>query len=198
MSAYAYEATRRSSSTVPAQAGVVAAVLEWRESAGGFRAPRCSTMGDTAHRRAPGGYWLVAGARRLQATRVEGIERLPAVVRDLSDGQFVAVAFVEHRRREDRKAIDEARSLVCLIEEFNLTHEDAADTLRRSWAVMSSTLRLRNLDSTVQRLVFECRPEMGHARAPLALEPGRSRGWRLTESWRTTSHSGRPNALCAR
>ena len=140
----------------------------------------------------------VAGARRLRATRVEGIVRVPAVVRDLSDRQSVAGACGEQRRREDLKAIDEARSLVCLIEEFNVTHEDAADTLGRSRAVMSSTLRLRNLHSTVQRPVVERRPEMGHARAPLAFEPGRSRGGRLTGSWRTTTCAPRDRTRCAR
>ena len=141
-----------------ARQGVIQAIAVRRREAGGWL-------------RKAAGCRLAAGASRLQATRVEGIVWIPAVVRDLSDRQSVAVAFVEHLRREDLNAIDEARSLVCLIEEFNLTYEDVANTLARSRATMSNTLRLRNPDSTVQRLVVERRPEMGHARAPLAFEP---------------------------
>ena len=119
--------------------------------------------------REEGGYWLVAGARRLRATRVEGTVWIPAVVRDLSERQSVAVAYVEHLRRDDLNATDEARSLVCLIEEFNLTHEDVANTLARSRAVMANTLRLLNLDSTLQRLVLETSspdgPRAGAARS---------------------------------
>ena len=92
---------------------------------------------------------------------------IPAVVRELSDRQSVAVAFVEHLRREDLNAIDEARALVCLIEEFNLTHQGVADTPARFWAAMSNTLRLRNPDSTVQQLVVE-RPSRDGPRAGAA------------------------------
>ena len=121
--------------------------------------------------REAGGYWLVAGERRLRATRATGMERIPAVVRELSDRQSLAVALVENLQREDLNAIDEARSLVCLIEEFNLTHQGVADTLGRSRETVTNTLRLLNLDSTVQQLVVERRLEMGHARALLALDP---------------------------
>ena len=120
--------------------------------------------------REAGGYWLVAGERRLRATRATGIVRISAVVRELNDRQALAVALVENLQREDLNAIDEARSLVRLIEEFNLTHQGVADTLGRSRAMISNTLRLLNLDSSVQQLVIERRIEMGHARALLALE----------------------------
>lgn len=121
--------------------------------------------------REAGGYWLVAGERRLRATRATGIVRISAVVRELSDRQALAVALVENLQREDLNAIDEARSLERLIEEFNLTHRDAADTLGCSRAMITNTLRLLNLHSTVQHLVIERRIDMGHARALLALEP---------------------------
>ena len=193
MRAYAHGVKRRRPSIASAQAGVVAAVLAWREGGGGLRAPHCSIRGAAAHRRAVGGYWLVAGARGLQAARAEGIERVPAVVRDPSDRQSVAVAIVEHLRREDLNAIDDARSLVCLMEEFDLGHEDVTDTLGRSRAVMSSALRLLNLDSTVQRLVVGRRPEKGRARAPLALKPaeqGRA-ARRIVEDNRAIGQAGR-------
>ena len=122
-----------------------------------------------------GGYWLVAGERRLRATRGAGIGRIPAVVRTLSDRESLAVALVENLQREDLNAIDEARSLARLIDEFGLTHQEAADALGHSRATISNTLRLLKLDSSVQRLVVEQRLEMGHARTLLALEPQEQR-----------------------
>lgn len=117
-----------------------------------------------------GGYWLVAGERRLRATREAGIARIPAVVRDLGDRESLAIALVENLQREDLNAIDEARSVARLIEKFALTHQGAADALGRSRASVTNSLRLLELDSKVQDLVVERRLEMGHARALLALE----------------------------
>lgn len=117
-----------------------------------------------------GRYWLVAGERRLRATREAGIARIPAVVRDLGEREALAIALVENLQREDLNAIDEARSVARLIEKFTLTHQGAADALGRSRASISNSLRLLELDSEVQDLVVERRLEMGHARALLTLE----------------------------
>ena len=117
-----------------------------------------------------GGYWLAAGERRLRATREAGISRIPAVVRKLSDRESLAIALVENVQREDLNAIDEARSIARLIDEFNLTHDGAADILGRSRSAISNLLRLLDLDKAVQQMVIEGRLEMAHARALLALE----------------------------
>ena len=122
-------------------------------------------------RREKGGYWLVAGERRLRATRLAGMDRIPAVVRTLSPRDALAVALVENVQREDLSAIDEARSIRRLIEEFGLTHQDAGTALGRSRAAISNLLRLLDLHEDVQAMVNEGRLEMGHARALLALEP---------------------------
>ena len=117
-----------------------------------------------------GEYWLVAGERRLLATREAGISRIHALVRDLSDRESLAIALVENAQREDLNAIDEARSIARLIKEFNLTHDGVADVLGRSRSAISNFLRLLDLDKSVQKMVIERGLEMGHARALLALE----------------------------
>ena len=117
-----------------------------------------------------GGYWLVAGERRLRATREAGIARIPAIVREIGDRESLVIALVENLQREDLNAIDEARSIARLIQHFGLTHQGAADALGRSRSSVSNSLRLLELDSEVQELVVDGRLDMGQARALLTLE----------------------------
>lgn len=102
--------------------------------------------------REEGGYWLVAGERRLRATKLAGINRIPAVIRELTSGDAVAVALVENIQREDLSAIDEARSVRRLISEFGLTHDGAGSALGRSRSAISNLLRLLDLREDVQEL----------------------------------------------
>ena len=120
--------------------------------------------------REEGGYWLVAGERRLRATKLAGIDRIPAVIRELNSRDAVAVALVENIQREDLGAIDEGRSVRRLIAEFGLTHDEAGSALGRSRSAISNLLRLLDLHDDVQEMVNEGRLEMGHARALLSLE----------------------------
>ena len=122
-----------------------------------------------------GGYWLVAGERRLRATRLAGIDRIPAVVRTLSARDALAVALVENVQREDLNAIDEARSIRRLIEEFGLTHQEVAAALGRARATISNLLRLLELHADVQEMVIDGRLEAGHARALHSLDPADQR-----------------------
>ena len=121
--------------------------------------------------REEGGYWLVAGERRLRATKLAGLDRIPVVIRELSARDAVAVALVENIQREDLSAIDEARSVRRLIAEFGLTHDEAGSALGRSRSAISNLLRLLDLREHVQEMVIDGRLEMGHARALLSLEP---------------------------
>ena len=121
--------------------------------------------------REEGGYWLVAGERRLRATRLAGVDRIPVVIRELSARDAVAVALVENIQREDLSAIDEARSVRRLIAEFGLTHDEAGSALGRSRSAISNLLRLLDLREDVQEMVNDGHLEMGHARALLSLEP---------------------------
>ena len=121
--------------------------------------------------REEGGYWLVAGERRLRATKLAGNNRIPSVIRELSSRDAVAVALVENIQREDLSAIDEARSVRRLIDEFGLTHDEAGSALGRSRSAISNLLRLLDLREDVQEMLIDGRLEMGHARALLSLEP---------------------------
>ena len=121
--------------------------------------------------REAGGYWLVAGERRLRATKLAGNNRIPAVIRELSSRDAVAVALVENIQREDLSAIDEARSVRRLIDEFGLTHDQAGSALGRSRSAISNLLRLLDLREDVLEMVNDGRLEMGHARTLLSLEP---------------------------
>lgn len=121
--------------------------------------------------REEGGYWLVAGERRFRATKLAGNNRIPAVIRELSARDAVAVALVENIQREDLSAIDEARAVRRLIAEFGLTHDEAGSALGRSRSAISNLLRLLELREDVQEMVNDGRLEMGHARALLSLEP---------------------------
>lgn len=116
------------------------------------------------------GYELIAGERRWRAAGAAGLEEISAVVRDINDREAVALALVENLQREDLNPIDEARGLKRLVEEFELSHQEAGDAVGRSRVAVSNLLRLLDLHADVQSLVLEGRLEMGHARALLGLE----------------------------
>ena len=120
--------------------------------------------------RPDGGYWLVAGERRCRAAREAGLEQIPAVVRDLSDRDALGLALVENIQREDLNVLEEAESLRQLIDEFELSHQQAADIVGRSRATVSNLLRVQELASpAVRTQLSERQIEMGHARALLPL-----------------------------
>jgi ParB family chromosome partitioning protein len=147
----------------------------------------------------PGGsgetqYEIVAGERRWRAAQMAGLQTIPAVVRDIPDESAVAVALIENIQRENLNPIEEARSLHRLIEEFGLTHADAADAVGRSRATVTNLLRLLELPRIVRESLELRELDMGHARALLGLpspelqieigERARKQGWsvRATES----------------
>jgi len=120
--------------------------------------------------RPEGGYWLVAGERRCRASRQAGLEQIPAVVRELSDRDALGLALVENIQREDLNVLEEAESLRQLIDEFELSHQQAADIVGRSRAAVSNLLRVQELASPAVRTQLSARQiEMGHARALLPL-----------------------------
>jgi ParB family chromosome partitioning protein len=122
----------------------------------------------------PGGseteYEIVAGERRWRAAQMAGLATIPAVVRDIPDESAVAVALIENIQRENLNPLEEARSLHRLIEEFGLTHADAADAVGRSRATVTNLLRLLELPRAVREMVERRELDMGHARALLGLE----------------------------
>jgi len=117
-----------------------------------------------------GHYEIIAGERRWRASKIAGLDTVPALVRDVSDRSAIAMALIENIQRENLNPMEEANALHRLREEFSLTHQEAAEAVGRSRAAVSNLLRLRNLNDEVKRLVENCDLEMGHARALLALE----------------------------
>lgn len=120
-----------------------------------------------------GQYEILAGERRWRAARIAGLERIPAIVRDVPDEAALGIGLIENIQREDLNPIEEAMGLKRLIDEFQLTHEDAARAVGRSRAGVTNLLRLLELSPAVQALVQDGRIDMGHARALLALSKGR-------------------------
>ena len=115
-------------------------------------------------------YEIVAGERRWRAAQLAGLATIPAVIRDIPDEAAVAVALIENIQRENLNPIEEARSLHRLVEEFGLTHADAAQAVGRSRATVSNLLRLLELPRVVRELLEQRLLDMGHARALLGLE----------------------------
>ena len=115
------------------------------------------------------GYGLIAGERRLRAARLAGLDRIPAVVRQLEDHQHLELALVENLQRSDLGPMDEARAFRQLIDEFGFTQETVAERVGRARSTVANTLRLLDLDPAVQQAIVDGRLTEGHARALLGL-----------------------------
>ena len=118
-----------------------------------------------------GRYEIIAGERRWRASRLAGLDEVPAVVRELEDRTVIAMALIENIQREDLNPLEEAEALARLVSEFSLTHAEAAQAVGRSRASVSNLLRLIDLPIGVRVLLETRRLEMGHARALLTLAP---------------------------
>lgn len=112
---------------------------------------------------------IIAGERRWRAARMAGLQTVPVVIRNIPDQQALAVALIENIQREDLNPLEQAIGIQRLINEFGLTHQNAAEALGRSRAAVSNLLRLLELARPVRELLAEGRLDMGHARALLAL-----------------------------
>ncbi|MGH7387401.1 MAG: ParB/RepB/Spo0J family partition protein [Candidatus Methylomirabilales bacterium] len=121
-------------------------------------------------RQIPGGYELVAGERRLRAAERAGLERIPAVVREMSNAGMLEVALIENVQREDLNPIEEAEVYRRLIEEFGLTQEEMAARVGRDRASIANTLRLLKLPHPIRDDLIEGAMSAGHGRALLGLE----------------------------
>src|SRR5688572_20951838 len=116
-------------------------------------------------------YEIIAGERRWRASQIAGLAEVPTVVREVDDRTVVAMALIENIQREDLNPLEEANALQRLIDEFDLTHAQAAEAVGRSRASVSNLLRLLELPPEIRTLVETRAIEMGHARALLALAP---------------------------
>src|SRR5690606_14750995 len=120
-----------------------------------------------------GRYEVLAGERRWRAAGLAGLERVPVVVRDVPDRAALAMALIENIQREDLNPLEQAAGLKRLVDEFGLTHDEAARAIGSSRSQATNLLRLLALAPSVQELVRSGRIDMGHARALLALDGAR-------------------------
>ena len=117
-----------------------------------------------------GRYEIIAGERRFRAARLAGLAEVPVLVREVPDEAAAVMALIENMQREDLNPLEEAQGLQRLVDEFGLTHEQAAQAVGRSRSAASNLLRLLKLTAPVQQMLMAGDLEMGHARALLALE----------------------------
>ena len=118
-------------------------------------------------------YEIIAGERRWRAARMAVLGEVPVVVREVGDNAALAMALIENIQREDLNPIEEAAGIQRLIDEFQMTHEAAAQAVGRSRSAVSNLLRLLSLTPSVRDLLEGGTIDMGHARALLALSPQR-------------------------
>lgn len=111
------------------------------------------------------GYQLVAGERRFRASQMAGLERIPAVIRQLADREQLELALVENLQRADLGPLEEAHAYRSLVTEFEMTHEQIARRVGRAKSTIANTLRLLDLDQAVQTALSEGLISEGHARA---------------------------------
>ena len=116
-------------------------------------------------------YEIIAGERRFRAARLAGLDEVPVLVREVPDESAAVMALIENIQREDLNPLEEAQGLKRLVDEFGLTHEQAAQAVGRSRSAATNLLRLLNLAAPVQGMLMAGDLDMGHARALLALEP---------------------------
>ena len=116
-----------------------------------------------------GRYELIAGERRWRAAQLARLDAIPAVIRDVSDRQTLAMALIENVQREDLNPLEESGALKRLLVEFQMTHRQVADAVGRSRAAVTNLLRLQDLEEPCKTHLLEGRIEMGHARAILGL-----------------------------
>lgn len=116
-----------------------------------------------------GNYEIIAGERRWRAARLAGLTEVPVLVRVVADEAALAMSLIENIQRENLNPLEEATGIQRLINEFDMTHQLAAEAVGRSRSAVSNLLRLLNLAPPVQELLMHNQLDMGHARALLSL-----------------------------
>jgi ParB family transcriptional regulator, chromosome partitioning protein len=111
------------------------------------------------------GYQLVAGERRFRASQLAGLERIPAVIRQLADRDQLELALVENLQRADLGPMEEAHAYQSLATEFAMTHDQIAQRVGRAKSTITNTIRLLDLEASVQEALLDGRLSAGHARA---------------------------------
>ena len=116
------------------------------------------------------GYEIIAGERRVRASRLAGLEKIPAIVRNLNDEQMMEIALLENLQRENLSAIEEAIAYKSMIEKLSLTQEELSKKVGKSRSHITNILGLLRLPKEVQEMVANNNISMGHARVLSKLE----------------------------
>ncbi len=147
------------------------------------------------------GYEIIAGERRWRAARIAELVEVPCLVREIPDEAALAMSLIENIQREDLNPLEEAAGIQRLIDEFAMTHQEAADAVGRSRPAASNLLRLLQLARPVQELLMAGDIDMGHARALLPLDGAgqvqlanvvAARGYSVRETERLVAHALNP------
>ena len=150
-----------------------------------------------------GRFEIIAGERRWRAAQIAGLLEVPVLVRDIPDDAALAMSLIENIQREDLNPLEEAAGIQRLIDEFSMTHQQAADAVGRSRPAASNLLRLLHLAKPAQDMLMAGDIEMGHARALLPLpksEQGRvavlvvEKGFSVRETERLVAREINPPA----
>jgi ParB family chromosome partitioning protein len=148
-----------------------------------------------------GRYEIIAGERRWRASQLAGLHEVPVLVRDIPDDSALAMSLIENIQREDLNPLEEAMGIQRLIDEFGMTHQQAADSVGRSRPAASNLLRLLHLAKPVQDLLMSGEIDMGHARALLPLAKASqvqlahrisAKGYSVREAERMVQHELNP------
>jgi ParB family chromosome partitioning protein len=115
-------------------------------------------------------YEIIAGERRWRAAKLANLNEVPVIIKNIPDESALAMALIENIQREDLNPLEEAIGIKRLIDEFNMTHEEAADAVGKSRVTVSNLLRLLTLTKPVQDRLLGGKIDMGHARALIGLE----------------------------
>jgi ParB family chromosome partitioning protein len=132
-----------------------------------------------------GKYQLIAGERRLRASKLVGLTEVPIVIKDMTDQVMMEVALVENLQREDLNPIEEAEAYRLLMEEFKLTQDEIAKRVGRSRPAIANTLRLLNLPLEIQSDLAKGTLTMGHARPILSLRTAEDQ----LKAWQTIQNN---------
>ena len=122
------------------------------------------------NRQSDGNYLIIAGERRWRASKLAGLTKVPAVIRDYSEKQIKEIALIENLQREDLNPIEAARAIKQLMEEYKLTQETVAERIGKSRSNIANTLRLLSLYPEVIDMIESGKLSAGHARALVVVE----------------------------
>lgn len=114
-------------------------------------------------------YKIVAGERRWRASRLAGLETIPAIIREYKEHELIEIGLIENLQRENLNPIEQARAYSRLIEEHNLTQEKIAEVIGKSRSSIANSLRLNKLDDKIKQYLIESKLTEGHARAILSI-----------------------------